>query len=160
MLRRYLNLRVIGAAIVFAVALSSISVVIVWLTRPGPGITASGTAVLHIIPLPTATQVINTATPTIGLTPSADAPPSPPPGEIMVGAFVQVTGTGGDGLRVRSQPGLDGDVLFLGLEDEVFRVDGGPQEADGFFWWLLVAPYDETIQGWAVSNYLEIVQNP
>jgi hypothetical protein len=78
----------------------------------------------------------------------------------MLGAFVQVTGTGGDGLRMRSKPGLDGEILFLGLEDEVFRVDGGPQEADGFIWWLLVAPYDETIQGWAVSNYLEIVQNP
>jgi hypothetical protein len=159
-LKRYLNLRVIGAAIIFGVVLFCISGIIVWLTRPGPGIISSGTAVLHTIPNPTATLIVVTPTPTMDLTPSADAPPSPPPGEIMVGAFVQVSGTGGDGLRVRSKPGLDGEVLFLGLEAEVFRVDVGPQEADGFIWWLLVAPYDETIQGWAVSNYLEIVQNP
>ncbi|MGD9091557.1 MAG: hypothetical protein PVF74_01825 [Anaerolineales bacterium] len=159
-MNRYLNLRVIGAAITFAIALFCISAIIVWLTRPGPGLPVSRTAVLHVIPLPTATQVLLTPTPIAEQTPSADVPPSPNPGEIMVGAFVQVSGTGGDGLRMRSKSGLDGEVLFLGLEDEVFRVEDGPQEADGFSWWLLVAPYDETVQGWAVSNYLDIVQNP
>jgi hypothetical protein len=73
---------------------------------------------------------------------------------------VQIIGTGGDGLRLRDQPGLDGKVLLLGSEAEVFRVQDGPREVDGYTWWYLVGPFDETRRGWAVANYLQIVQNP
>jgi beta-xylosidase len=42
----------------------------------------------------------------------------------------------------------------------VFRVDDGPQEADGYQWWHLVAPYDENRAGWAVVNYLSPLPKP
>jgi hypothetical protein len=87
-------------------------------------------------------------------------PPSPPPGEIAVGAYVQITGTSGAGLRFREQPGLEAPVLMLGAEAEVFKVEQGPQDADGYVWWYLVGPYDPARHGWAVANYLEVVQNP
>jgi hypothetical protein len=61
---------------------------------------------------------------------------------------------------MRSDPGLAGNVLFLGLESEVFIVEEGPRSADGFTWWFLSAPYDPNIRGWAVANYLSVVQNP
>jgi len=61
---------------------------------------------------------------------------------------------------LRSEPGLKGTVRFLGLEAEVFQVYDGPQQADGYTWWFLVAPYDANVQGWAVANYLNVVQNP
>jgi hypothetical protein len=86
--------------------------------------------------------------------------PPPPPGNLSVGAYVQVTGTGGDGLRLRSEPGLDSDVRMLGLEGEVFVVQEGPQDADDYTWWYLVGPFDETRRGWAVANFLQVVQNP
>jgi 23S rRNA (guanosine2251-2'-O)-methyltransferase len=38
------------------------------------------------------------------------------PGLISLGGYVQIVGTGGDGLRLRDQPGLDGKVLLLGSE--------------------------------------------
>jgi hypothetical protein len=79
---------------------------------------------------------------------------------VAKGGFVQVIGTGGDGLRLRSEPGLNGEIRYLGLESEIFRVDDGPTMLDGYTWWLLVAPYDETVRGWAVSNYLKSVPNP
>lgn len=75
---------------------------------------------------------------------------------------MQISGTGGDGLRLRTGAGLDNEVGFLGLEAEVFQIIDGPQEADGYTWWLLEAPYDEGQQrrGWAVANYLASIQNP
>lgn len=84
----------------------------------------------------------------------------PGEGMISVGAYVQITGTGTDGLRLRESPGLDGKVKFIGIEAEVFLVQDGPREADGYTWWFLTAPYDDTVQGWAVSNYLSVIQNP
>ena len=65
-----------------------------------------------------------------------------------------------DGLRIRTDPSLQGQIKFVGIEAEVFQVKDGPREVDGYTWWLLVAPYDETLNGWAVGDYLEIIQNP
>jgi hypothetical protein len=77
-----------------------------------------------------------------------------------VGAYVQITGTGGDGLRLRADPGLEGEVRFLALESEIFQVTDGPRQEGDYTWWFLVAPYDDKVKGWAVANYLTIVQNP
>ena len=132
----------------------------VWSSRKGvpPPPAPAG---VTVIPLPAATATLPpppTTSPTRTL--EAPLPPSPPPGEIAAGALVQIRGTGGEGLRLRDHPGLDGEVQYLGLEAEVFRVQDGPQEADGYTWWYLVAPYDATKQGWAASNYLLVVQTP
>jgi hypothetical protein len=77
-----------------------------------------------------------------------------------VGVLVQVSGTGLDGLRIRTDPSLQGQVKFVGIEAEVFQVKDGPRETDGYTWWFLVAPYDETLNGWAVGDYLQIIQSP
>ena len=73
---------------------------------------------------------------------------------------MQVIGTGGDGLRLRTGPGLDYDQRFLGLEEEIFQVIAGPQQADGYTWWHLESPHDENRHGWAVSEYLDVVDRP
>ncbi len=120
---------------------------------------APAPAGVTVIPLPSATPTalpLPTATPS----PEPNLPPSPPPGVIAAGAFVQISGTAGEGLRLRSEPGLGGAVNYLGMEAEVFQVQDGPVEADGYTWWYLVAPYDATKQGWAASNYLQVVQSP
>ena len=74
-----------------------------------------------------------------------------------IGAYVQIYGTGGDGLRLRAGPGTDNPPLFLGKESEVFQIKNGPKESGGFTWWYVVAPYDESRKGWAVQNYLSVV---
>jgi hypothetical protein len=51
-------------------------------------------------------------------------------------------------------------VRILGAEEEIFLVIDGPQQADGYTWWNLEGPFDETRHGWAVSNFLRVVQNP
>jgi hypothetical protein len=71
------------------------------------------------------------------------------------GDLVEVTGTGGEGLRLRNTPSLNGVINILALENEVYEIRGGPTEADGFTWWFLVNPYDNEVQGWSVTNYLQ-----
>ncbi|RCK75504.1 MAG: hypothetical protein ANABAC_0795 [Anaerolineae bacterium] len=78
---------------------------------------------------------------------------------IQLGDSVQIYGTQGDGLRLRAKPGLEGEILFLAYEGEIFVVKDGPQQASGYIWWFLVAPYDENVKGWAVENYLKALEN-
>ncbi len=71
------------------------------------------------------------APPTATVNPTATATPSgtitPPAGQIGVGSYVQISGTEGAGLRIRSAPGLNSDTVFRGEEAETFQVKDGPQ---------------------------------
>jgi hypothetical protein len=86
------------------------------------------------------------ATPTV--------PANPNPGFINLGTVVEVANTDGAPLKLRAAPSLTGEVNYLALPSEVFKVQNGPQVADGFTWWYLVAPSDASRNGWAVENYL------
>ncbi len=124
-------------------------------------------------PMPTPTwdfSVIDNPTstpnPTATIASTTEAGPSPTAtielpaeGSFMVGELVEVRGTGGDGLRVRESPGMDGTILFVGFENEVFVVQAGPIEQDGHAWWYLVNPYDDDKRGWAVADYLRPLES-
>ena len=99
-----------------------------------------------------------TANPTATSTPSGTV--TPPPGQIGVGGYVQITGTEGQGLRLHSAASLSSDTLQLVSESETFLVKDGPQTADGHTWWYLVAPYDSTRAGWAAADFLAVVPSP
>jgi hypothetical protein len=151
---------VILGAIFFGLALFGLTVGILWKYRPEPTPLAASTAVLNVINVPTTTSIPPTATPPSEPTPTSDIPPSPAEGTLSIGAYVQISGTGGEGLRIRSEASLQGVVQVLGIEAEVFQITNGPREADGYTWWYLKAPYEETRNGWAVANYLQVIQNP
>ncbi len=160
LIRYFFNPWLVFGAIGIGVALLIATLLLLSWTRT-PGATGiEGTAVITVIDLPTATPILPTATPTEVKTPPPTGLPLPPPGDISKDAYVQVIGTGGDGLRLRVGPGLDRDVRLLGVEDEVFLVQDGPIQADNYTWWFLVGPFDEARQGWAVANFLRVVQNP
>ena len=57
-----------------------------------------------------------------------------------MGMYVQISGTGGDGLRLRSGPSRNDDPRFLGYESEVFMVKDGPRFSDDLTWWFLRSP--------------------
>jgi hypothetical protein len=154
------NIWVIGGAVLTALMLFAVTILLLWSLRVEPDVSTPATAMLNVIYLPTSTPTVITPTPAVDTPATEPAPPSPPPGIITLGAFVQITGTGGDGLRLRSEPSLQSDVLILGLESEVFQVQEGPRSGDGYTWWFLVAPYEDTVGGWAAANFLEVVQNP
>jgi len=110
--------------------------------------------VLTVIPLPTATaQLILSPTASLLPTQTPTALPDAPK-DFTTGELVQVFGTEGEGLRMRSNPNLAADVLLLGLESEVFEVIEGPTAADGYTWWRLANPFDPSKQGWAVDQFL------
>ncbi len=160
LIRYILSPWVFGGAIIIAVILLAATLAFIWYSRPQAVASSLPTAVLNVIPAPTETVPALTPTPQESPTPTLPVPPSPQPGVISLDAYVQISGTGGDGLRLRTDPGLNGEVRLLGEEAEVFVVKDGPKDVDGYAWWFLVGPYDATRRGWAVSNYLSVVQNP
>lgn len=111
-------------------------------------------ALLTVIPAPTATATL----PPTSVLPSPTTPVTIE--GISQGVYVQIAGTEGQGLRLRSGPGTSNPPRFLGMDSEVFLVKDGPQDADGFTWWYLEAPYDPGRSGWAASAYLAIVTQP
>jgi hypothetical protein len=117
--------------------------------------------VLTIIPAPSTTPTpMASITPEISMATPSLLPEPSGSGEISQGQLVEIFGTEGDNLRLRSQPGLDAPIAFLGVESEVFEVQGGPQEVDGYEWWFLRNPYNTEKTGWAVSVYLRSITSP
>jgi len=107
-----------------------------------------------VIPAPTQT---NTVTIPTGLpTPTPETPVVLPEGAIGINVYVKVTGTEGLGLRMRAAAGTGADINFMAMDDEVFKVVGGPEVSDGYTWWQLEAPLDENRSGWAAENYLTV----
>lgn len=154
----YINRWTILGAILLALILIIITLISIGWTTPRLSSTFGfAPAYLTMLPAPTNTPNV---TPTVTPDPLLVGTPTLPPGTIGIGGYVQITGTEGDGLRIRSAPGINAESLFLGYDEEVFAVQDGPQQADGYTWWYLVAPYDETRAGWAASNFLSVVPNP
>lgn len=149
-----LNIWTVLGALAVAACLLLITLISIGWTRPHlTGDVGFVPADLTILAPPTATAAPQpTATPAGTLT--------PPPNQIAVGAYVQITGTEGAGLRIRSAPGLNSDTVFRGEEAETFQVKDGPQQTDGYTWWYLVAPYDDTRAGWAAADFLAVVPSP
>jgi hypothetical protein len=75
--------------------------------------------------------------------------------DFSIGDVVEISGTEGQGLSLRSEPGLSAVVDGYGMESEIFEIKGGPIEADGYFWWFLVSPYDTSKKGWGVGDFLQ-----
>jgi len=149
------NRWVILGAILIAGLLILITAISIGLTSPLQSSDVGfAPANLTVIPAPTVTS---NAPPTPTIDPFA---PTPVPTGIAIGNYVQITGTDGEGLRIRSEPGLNGNPVFLGFDSEVFLVQDGPREVDGYVWWYLVAPYDSTRVGWAAADFLTYIPSP
>jgi hypothetical protein len=139
---------VVVGALTLACLLTCASLAIFGLGRARQPARNQSTAIVTVIAAPTFTPGEATATATpgeVGTTPS---------GAIAKGVRVKVSGTAGNGLRLRDQPSLNGKVLLLGNETEVFQVEDGPVVMDGYTWWYLVSPFEPERKGWGVADYL------
>ncbi len=151
----FLNFWVISIAVIITALLSGFIILILYYFHPVREMSQSSLQpVFTIIPAKTLTPVVTM--PAV-ITPSVTPVP---PGEIGIGVYVRVSGTNGQGLRLRAKPGISNPMLFLGMDSEVFQVKDGPQKADNFTWWYLQAPYDKNRSGWAVQDYLTLLKNP
>lgn len=159
-MKNILNGKVLIAMVTIAALLLCGSLAYILVMRPtansSPDL-AAATPALTIIPGPTSTPL--PLPPTLTLIPPTPAPTSTPaPGQVAIGVYVQPS-TGGVGLRVHTQPTLVADY-FSAFDSEVFLVDQGPAQADGYTWWHLKASYDATRSGWAVQDYLSAIPSP
>ena len=153
--RELINRWVILGALGLAGLLLLITAIAIGLTSARqPSDVGFAPADVTVIPAPTGTSG---APPTPTIDPFAT---STSPAGIAIGNYVQITGTEGQGLRIRAQPGLGGEFQFLAYDSEVFVIQDGPREVDGYVWWYLVAPYDETRVGWAAADFLSYVPEP
>jgi hypothetical protein len=113
---------------------------------------------VNITKVPAPTLTPRPATPTIVFSPTPTSIFFLPEGVVGVGIYVQVAGTGGAGLRMRGEPGLDSAINFTAMDSEVFLVINGPVDADGYTWWHLEAPYDKTRNGWSAGDFLTPIE--
>ena len=158
LLRPYFTRGVVLSAIGLGALFTVAAAVALFVFLP-PAASEPPQAALTWIPGPSKTPQPPTAT----LVPTSTATATFAPlqsGELGIGSFVQIVGTEGVGLNIRSGPGLNNDVQFLGYDAEVFEVRDGPVEADGLTWWYLVTPVDQSRAGWAAADYLSVVANP
>lgn len=159
-MKRVLTRSVLIATLVLASLLlcASLVYVLIGVYTARPGLTPTRLAIT-LIPAPSSTPRYVPPTPT----PPPPTPlpsPTPGPGQFALGIYVQITGTGGIGLHIRSDAGLDAPILFLGYDDEVYQITKGPKQSGGDTWWYLTAPYDPTRAGWADQTYLSVLPSP
>jgi len=159
-IRSWVNVKVVFGGIIFAVCVFAILLGVLWSVRAQNIRIAPSTALLSVIEVPTSTPPIPVSTPMPTQAPTSEQQEPLPMGVIKIGDYVQVTGTGGDGLRLHETAGVAGKVNYVSIDTEVFKVKDGPVDADGYVWWELQDPYTDNVVGWGVANYLAVVQNP
>jgi len=146
-----LNPITLVTGLIFLVGLIIVGIVVIFLGRD-PAPMAHVTPEVTLIAAPTLTlKSVNTPITSIQTPTIINLLPE---GVIGIGAYVQVGGTEGAGLRMRLEPGLSGTTNFTALDAEVFLVIDGPIKADGYDWWHLEAPYDQTRNGWSAGAFL------
>jgi hypothetical protein len=157
LLKKRFSATVVVGAVVVAAGMFVLLIVAVWLFLPQHPIIVEPTPIMAVIPAPTQTPTLS-LTEIANLTVTAQAPVKV--GGIAVGYFVQVSNTKGSGLYFHSTPSIQGQILFLAQDAEVFEVKDGPKQADNHTWWYLVSSIDHSRAGWAASDYLTVVATP
>ncbi len=117
---------------------------IIWTVTPSPPPVAS--------PTPTATEP--------AVSDEQDIATPTPPVDIRIGGYVQVAGTGVQGLSLRQGPGANYARMDVAAEGEIFVVVEGPQTTAGAPWWRIRDPDNEARVWWAIGNYLQPVVHP
>jgi hypothetical protein len=157
-MKNILNGKVLIAMVVIAAVLLCGSLAYILLLRPAASRSnlAAATSALTIIPAPSSTP--RPLPPTLTPPPTPLPSATPAPGQVAIGVYVQPS-TGGQGLRVHTEPGLSAS-FFSAFDSEVFLVTKGPQQADGYTWWYLTASYDAARSGWAAQDFLAVIPSP
>jgi 3D (Asp-Asp-Asp) domain-containing protein len=73
--------------------------------------------------------------------------------ELQAGSTVTVTGTEGNGLRIRSAPGIASNPLTTVKDGSRLQILAGPEAADGLDWYKVKS---DSHTGWSNSKYLTV----
>lgn len=88
--------------------------------------------------------------------PAGDDDPPESSGDIAVGSVVEVFGTGGTGVNVRSEASTEGEIIAVFIDGTILEVTGDPVTAEEFVWWPVMS--DEGVQGYVVEEYLALAE--
>lgn len=75
-------------------------------------------------------------------------------GVIALGMNIKVSGTGNEGLRMRSGAGIDQQTMYVAQEGEPFQIIDGPKVLDSLIWWKIQALNNPGKTGWSVQDYM------
>jgi hypothetical protein len=150
----------LGAILMSGVVLATSGFLIYYFHSSSKKAFSLSTPIITFLPAPTFTPVLAAPTAVQTKTPGVSSTNSLPGGPIQIGMYVQIIGTNGDGLRIRSGAGTVNSTRFIGMDSEVFLVKDGPVLVDNLTWWMLEAPYDKLRTGWAAGSYLGVVKAP
>jgi hypothetical protein len=156
-MNRFFTFRVIIIALIVWVGLCLLIAGSLFLLFPAKVINVVPTAVITVVYAPPTQAPTSNPAAVTTANPTGSTPVS---GSIHAGDFVQITGTGGEGLRIRSAPGIENNQLFIANETELFEVKDGPVTAGDYTWWYLVSPKDSSRYGWAAGNFLVLSPKP
>jgi hypothetical protein len=158
-MKNILSGKVLIAMVVIAAVLLCGSLAYILLMRPATSKSNLTAATSALTIIPAASSTPRPLPPTLTPLPPTPLPSSTPaPGQVAIGVYVQPS-TGGQGLRVHTEPGLSAP-FFSAFDSEVFLVTKGPQQADGYTWWYLSASYDASRAGWAAQDFLAVIPSP
>jgi len=115
-------------------------------------------AIVENTPAATTLQVSPTVMPHITETPTVMWPTPTEESLMAPGQYVQVTGTGVLGLRLRSEPGLNAATTDVAAEQSILKILAGPQQVDDIEWWQLES--SDGIAGWAAGDFLVLTAEP
>jgi hypothetical protein len=146
---------VIAGSILVAAVLLLALVAYLYFLPPPDDYGTEPTASIYVIEGPTATLIPPTLTPA---PPATATPEIVTDTKINIGSLVQIFGTDGEGLNLRSEPNTSAPIQFLGYDLELFEVVDGPVQAEGYWWWFLETPVEKTRSGWAVELYLDLIE--
>jgi hypothetical protein len=158
-MKKILTPKVVALILAIAGLLLCVTLIIIVAQGPAAADQPPASAALTVLPAPTSTPTYAPPSPT-PIPPTPTSTSTPGPGQFALGVYVEISGTGGVGLRVHADPSISAALLFLAYDTEVFQITKGPQRADGHTWWYLTAPYDTARSGWADQEYLKVLQQP
>lgn len=87
--------------------------------------------------------------------PAPTAEPTQGPAVIAIGATVEVGGTSGIGLSLRSGPSVAEPLVRVAKDGEQLVIVEGPVDADGYTWWKV--HNDLGADGWGAAAFMTLV---
>jgi len=75
-------------------------------------------------------------------------------GVIALGMNIKVSGTGNEGLRMRSGAGIDQQTMYVAQEGETFQIIDGPKVIESLIWWKIQSLNEPAKTGWSVQDYM------
>ena len=76
------------------------------------------------------------------------------PGVLSRSDTIRIGNTGGDGLLIRSNPGIDASPLYWGADGETYVIVDGPEISGNSIWWQIKSVANDEKVGWANHEYL------